>query len=455
MSRWLHDTIAARIALTCVAGLILFQIANLALLFMSGAPEASLWPAAAAWPRLLARVAYVTHIVDSAPAPERLHLATLLRSPRLDVAVRPTRIPNLQDEGGPRSHILHRMISAELGSSSRLIVVGTPRGTEPATAPAGGPSHEAILAIEVALSDGQWVEFNLSNHVSPYAPVLAFAVDSGLFCLIIGLLSIWMARRIATPIAEFGRAAERFGVDSNAPILAERGPRELRAATRAFNHMQERLRRFIQDRTQMLAAMSHDLRTPLTRLRLRAEFIEDTEQQRKMRADLDAMSVMVESTLVFARDQAQREPRTLVDLSILVADLCEDMADMGKPATFSGAWGTEISCRPISVRRAIANLLDNAVKYGGIADVSLIREPSGVVLLVEDEGPGIPPDAHEKVFAPFYRLDESRNVDTGGVGLGLAVVRSVVREHGGEVTLSNRETGGLRVRIELPLVESS
>jgi signal transduction histidine kinase len=234
-------------------------------------------------------------------------------------------------------------------------------------------------------------------------------------------------------------------------MLAERGPRELRAAARAFNRMQERLRRFIQDRTQMLAAISHELRTPLARMSLRTEFIRDPEQQRKMRADLDAMSAMVESTLVFARDDVQREPRTLVELNILLSDLYEDTTDMGTPATFSGAWGTQITCRPISVRRAIANLLDNAVKYGGIACVTLIREPTRVIIFVEDDGPGIPPDAHEKVFAPFYRLEESRNSETGGVGLGLTVARTVVREHGGEVTLCNRERRGLRVRVELPL----
>jgi signal transduction histidine kinase len=450
MTRWLYDSIAARIAITCVAGLIVFQIANLTLLFISGAPEASGWPDAGAWPRLLSRVAYVAHVIDSAPASERPHLAVLLRSPRLGVAVQASRTQNLEDEGGPRSHIFHRMISGELKSPSRLIVVGRPHRT--VSSATGGPAHGGILAIDVELSDGQWVEFTLSDRLSPYAPLLAFAMDSGLFFLIIGSLSVWMARRIANPIVEFGRAAERFGVDSNAPILAERGPRELRAATRAFNHMQERLRRFIQDRTQMLAAMSHDLRTPLARLRLRAEFIGDPEQRRKTGADLDAMSVMVESALTFVRDDAQREPRTLVDLSILIADLCEDIADMGKPATFSGMWGTEISCRPIAVRRAIANLVDNAIKYGGVADVSLTREPSRVVILVEDEGPGIPVDEQEKVFAPFYRLEESRNVDTGGVGLGLAVVRTVVREHGGEVLLSNRETGGLRARVELPLI---
>jgi signal transduction histidine kinase len=258
-------------------------------------------------------------------------------------------------------------------------------------------------------------------------------------------------RKLAAPIRHFADAAERLGVDTTMPPLAERGPHELRTAIRAFNRMQERLRRFVDDRTQMLAAMSHDLRTPLNRMRLRAEFIEDAEQQRKMFADLEAMNAMIDTTLAFARDDACREPRKLVDLGILVEDVCEDVADAGGNASFSGPHGVNVRCRPTAVSRAVANLIENAVKYAGAARVRVMPENDHVVIAVEDDGPGVPVEQQERVFAPFYRLEPSRNPDTGGVGLGLSVARTIAREHGGDIVLANRPGGGLCARLELPI----
>jgi signal transduction histidine kinase len=275
-------------------------------------------------------------------------------------------------------------------------------------------------------------------------------VLSPLFVLF-GLLSVAAGRKLAAPIRHFADAAERLGVDTTMPPLAERGPHELRTAIRAFNRMQERLRRFVDDRTQMLAAMSHDLRTPLNRMRLRAEFIEDAEQQRKMFADLEAMNAMIDTTLAFARDDACREPRKLVDLGILVEDVCEDVADAGGNASFSGPHGVNVRCRPTAVSRAVANLIENAVKYAGAARVRVMPENDHVVIAVEDDGPGVPVEQQERVFAPFYRLEPSRNPDTGGVGLGLSVARTIAREHGGDIVLANRPGGGLCARLELPI----
>jgi signal transduction histidine kinase len=263
-------------------------------------------------------------------------------------------------------------------------------------------------------------------------------------------MAVIAARRLARPISTFARAAERFGVDSTAAPIAEGGPREIRIAIRAFNRMQERLRRYVNDRTQMLAAMSHDLRTPLNRLRLRAEFIEDSEQQRRMFADLEAMNLMIDQTLAFTRDDARREPRRLVDLGVLVEDICEDAADGGASVSYAGPRGVNVCCRPTALGRAVANLVDNAVKYAGAVQVRLLPGPDRVVISIEDQGPGIPPDECEKVFAPFYRLDGSRNSDTGGVGLGLSVARTIAREHGGDITLANRGNRGLCARVELP-----
>ena len=214
--------------------------------------------------------------------------------------------------------------------------------------------------------------------------------------------------------------------------------------------MRERLRRFNEDRTRMMAAMSHDLRTPLTRLRMRIEMAEDLEDQQKMLDELDMMNGMVESILSFTRDDAKQEPQSLVDLSALVEGICEDAADAGEPVTFSGPRDVTISCRPTAMRRAVSNLVDNAVKYGGKTEVTLAPETGRVVITVEDEGPGIPRSEREKVFEPFYRIGSARDPSTGGVGLGLSVTRSIIWEHGGDIILANRKGGGLLVRVELP-----
>jgi signal transduction histidine kinase len=244
------------------------------------------------------------------------------------------------------------------------------------------------------------------------------------------IVAFWTARRLAGPIREFARAAERLGVDLAAPPLAVRGPQELRTTIQAFNRMQDRLRRFLEDRTQMLAAISHDLRAPLARLRLRAELVADGEQQGKMFDDLEAMNAMIDSTLAFARDDVRQEPRRLVDLAVLVGDVCEDVADTGGKVAYLGPRGIDFPCRPNLVRRAVANLIDNAVKYGAAARVQIDREADRVVIVVNDDGPGIPPQEQERVFAPFYRM-EARDPGKAGVGLGLSVARTIAREHGG------------------------
>jgi signal transduction histidine kinase len=183
---------------------------------------------------------------------------------------------------------------------------------------------------------------------------------------------------------------------------------------------------------------------------MRIEMAEGLEDQQKMLDEVDMMTGMVESILSFARDDAKQEARSLVDLSALVEGICEDAADAGEKVTFSGPRGVTISSRPTAMRRAISNLVDNAVKYGGTAAVTLAPEADRLVILVEDEGPGIPRSEREKVFEPFYRIGSDRDPSTGGVGLGLSVTRSIVWEHGGEITLSSRKGGGLGVRVELP-----
>jgi len=452
MTQWFPDTIAARFALTIVISLIIFHEAGVGLVYLESFVHNV--PDARSEYMLPARIADITQIVDATPANIRADIIDRLNRPALGVAIRQTLQPDVHAENGPRFLELRRRILAGLDAAPHQIIIGKRDARDSTVAadtiPESAPLEPDELSIEVALSDGHWLGFRAPDDFLVYSRTLRFAKASGAFGVVIALLSIWAARRLAAPIADFGRAAGQLGVDGNAPPLAERGPRELRGATRAFNRMQQRLQRFIQDRMQMLAAMSHDLRTPLLRLRLRAEFIEDEEQKRKMLADLDAMSVMIESTLAFAREESQLEPRVLVDLGVLVENVCENALDAGGAVTCCAPRGLDVTCRPTALTRAIANLVDNAVKYGGAARVHLSREAGRVMVVIEDDGPGVPMDKQEMVFAPFYRLENSRNPDTGGAGLGLSVARTIARAHGGDVTLANRKNGGLRVCMELP-----
>ncbi len=269
--------------------------------------------------------------------------------------------------------------------------------------------------------------------------------------LTVGIVSALVVRHLTKPLGIFARAAERLGTDVKAPPMPERGPAEVRDAIRAFNEMQRRIRRFVEDRTQMLAAISHDLGTPITRLRLRAEFVEDAEQQQKMLADLDDMEKMVFSALSFARDEAASEPHAMVDLRSLLQRVCDEMADAGHDVTLDiGDDAVRYGCRPAALRRALTNLIDNAVKYGGQARVSLQDDENAVLIRIDDDGPGIPEELQEEAFRPFRRLEASRSRETGGTGLGLSVARTIVRAHGGDISLTNRGEGGLRIEIRLP-----
>ena len=228
---------------------------------------------------------------------------------------------------------------------------------------------------------------------------------------------VWGAHRETKPLRRFAAAAERLGVDVDAPALPREGSRELRSAIEAFNRMQVRLQRFIFDRTQMLAAISHDLRTPLTRLRLRVEFIDSSEHQKKAIADIDEMGTMLTQTLGFARNDAQTESRELVDIAVLLKELSEDIAVVipseGR-MIYEGPPSLWYHCQPVGMRRALSNLMDNAARYGGNARVELAGHEGEISIVIDDKGPGIPASQRERVFTPFYRLEASRNRETGG-----------------------------------------
>lgn len=306
------------------------------------------------------------------------------------------------------------------------------------------------VLISIELDDGQWL--NLESRLRPSGPSWKLPTLTWIALMAIGLSTvvIVMVRRITRPMAALASAAERAGRGEAIEPLPEVGPIDVRQTTSAFNRMHGRLQRFVQDRTQMLAAMSHDLRTPITTLRLRAEFIDDEEIRDKILETLDEMQRMTEATLSFVREEAAVEPTRKVDLTALIESVVVDFADLGHDVTFDQIERCSYHCRPQGLKRTLRNLLENAIRYGDRAEVRLVDAERHLIVEIDDDGPGIPDDQIERMFQPFVRLDASRSEETGGIGLGLAIARSIVRGHGGDIELANREGGGLRARIRLP-----
>jgi signal transduction histidine kinase len=314
------------------------------------------------------------------------------------------------------------------------------------------PPHKRIegLVVAVRLADGRWLNARGVAPPPPAGPARSALLTVLLMAGLVGGGAMLVVRRLIAPLRALAVAAERLGRGETVAPLPDRGPEEVRRTTAAFNAMQERLHRFIDDRTRLLAAISHDLRTPITTLRLRAEFVEDEETRARILATLDEMQRMVEATLVFAGEQASREATRTVDLAGLVESVVGELADLGAEVHLQPAPRLPYPCRPTALTRAIRNLVENAVRYGERARVRLISDVEGVAVVIEDDGPGIAVDQIEAAFAPFVRLEGSRSPETGGIGLGLAIARTIARGHGGDVTLANRAGGGLAATLSLP-----
>lgn len=299
------------------------------------------------------------------------------------------------------------------------------------------------------LDDGRWLNAAFYQHDKGSLWTSRSLMSLGLTALMLALIGVFIASRIARPLRNLATSAEAFGRGQNLPPLSEDGPEEIKRTAQSFNEMQSRLHRFVEDRTKMLAAIGHDLRTPLTSLRLRAEFVNDEDIQRKMISTIDELQSMTEAAISFARGESIIEETRAIDLEALVGSICDDQSDLGHPVTHVEGVKMTYRCRPDSLRRAIRNLVENAVRYGGEAKVSLQQTASTVDIVVEDRGPGIPDDMTEKVFAPFVRLETSRNRQTGGIGLGLSIVRAVARQHGGDISFCSSEAG-MQAVISLP-----
>ena len=359
----------------------------------------------------------------------------------------------LQIDNGPRFFV-------------RRTPVTPPKSREPFAREGGGPGgpggppgarnqgrDEPLIfgdfKLGVRQSDGHWLVVE---------PKPTFRFDSWqqriLLILLLSVIAVtplaWLfARRLAQPITAFADAAERLGKDPRTPPLSISGSGEVVAAATAFNMMQERLRRYVEDRTAMVGAIAHDLRTPLTRLKFRIEAAPD-DVRPKLAADIDQMEAMIAATLGFVRDTNRPAERTKLELSSLLESVMDEAAETGGDATVERSEKVVIQGDPVALKRLVANLVENALKYGVRARGRVYAEDHMAIIEIDDDGPGVPTGEMERLFEPFYRGEPSRNRETGGIGLGLAVVRSLARAHGGDVTLHNREGGGLRACVRLP-----
>ncbi len=390
----------------------------------------------------IAQIDMVVRMLESVDPAQRVRLAGLLSKEDFRLSYDPSAAPPEQRPAtASRFATLREQIAAELQKSGTDVWVASDTGGDRPNATRVGIALRGGGALEVMTSVGP---------AHPLALVAQVGLGAFLVFATVGLW-IWLTVMVIVPLTRVAHAAERVGVAINAPFLAEQGPAQLQRLIRAFNDMQLRLQRFLMDRTLMLGAISHDMRTPLTRLRLRVETGRAADERQKMLADIESMENMLASSLSFIRGVDDAEAHDDVDLESLLQTACDMVSDLGGDVEYSGAVRSRYRCKPQALLRALTNVIMNATKYGYRARVTLARNSdSGFVVEIEDEGPGISNAEKGKVFEPFYRSDGARDADRQGMGLGLAIARSVILGHGGTIDLLDRKPCGLLVRIVLP-----
>ena len=412
------------------------------------------------------RIADIVKLLEPLGPAERRRIVQVFSAPPLTISLDQRSLDAVDSEGGARSALFGLMLRRFLGDGRPLAVavqeatVQTRPGRPgpmahrfpmgPAAAMHAGTPPGISFVAQVRLDDGALVTFDSRQPVQtadwPYRLLLSLAV---LLAAVIAV-SLVAVRWATRPLKALADAAGELGRDIERPPMPESGPVEVVRAARAFNQMQQRLASYIRERTATLAAMSHDLKTPVSRLRLRAELLEDSEAKKKIAQDLEEMESMIQGTLEFMRGGQSAEAPQPIDVKALLESLQADAQIMGAEVAIEGAPRGPYAGRPQALKRCLGNLLDNALKYGRSAQLVVDDLPERLVIRVRDRGPGIPEPELERVFEPFYRLEGSRSRDTGGTGLGLSIARQIAQLHAGSLSLHNLPQGGLEAVLTLP-----
>ena len=387
--------------------------------------------------RLAEHLVITRKLIAERPARERPAMARLLTTDRYDVRwgeslPPPPRVAPAMDEM-QRQIVSWEPSLADSKLSVRLV----------------SPGRNPVVSGGLTLPDGSWVYFGMREVTTGWdlalgRIMLAFVPALGL--VVIGVL---LVRQTMRPMNMLASAAERFGLDDRVKV-EEGGPSEMRRVIRAFNAMQERIHRLIEDRTQALAAVGHDLRTPIARLQLRIEGVEDPAIRSALDRDAAEMEGMIASLLAFLGGDTQPDPAVRADVAVLAATIVDEATDQGYAIHYSGPDNLEATVRPPDLKRALGNLVSNALRYGQKVELSLAKRGDRLHFQVMDDGPGIPEHRMEEALQPFTRLDPARGRNTHGLGLGLAIVQRIVEREGGRLKLANRPEGGLVAEFEIP-----
>jgi len=448
VKRLLPDSLFGRIALTFIGGLVLTMAVTLLVQTMDR--EASVFRASAG--PAARRVADLVKLLDRLPAGQRQDLAEIAQAQGVKVDLLPApQSASPPDADDTDAVAMQALLADRLGAERPLAVqVVRKIGDAPAPGAIAERSERFAFTVLARLDDGTWGRFVLEEpRRFPRWP-RRVVQNLVVMLVVVALLSFVVVRWVTRPLKGLAEAAEELGRDIDRPPLPETGPQEVRRAARAFNTMQERLVRYVRTRTAILAAMSHDLKTPITRLRLRAELLEDPALRDKFFRDLDEMQRMVGTTLDYMRGLDDREPVSPIDVGALLEALRADAEELGRPVSVIGNVTTPFPGKPLGLRRILQNLLDNALHYARDVEIEVEDRAESLAIAVRDRGPGIPEELLEKVFEPFHRVETSRNPVTGGTGLGLSIARNLAQAMGGEVTLSNRHGGGWEAKVILP-----
>lgn len=420
---------------------------------------------------LLVRTSGIVNLLNSLPEADRRQLLPLLTSPdlRISLSDRPVSSTEPEQDTDPVSSVVRNQLKKRLPRDIevRVSVKGSMEGSQMSAmhhrhmmggGQMSGPwaymhglhAKAQFYHIQAKLHDGSWVSFErgLSRRLFDWPTRLLIVLGISMSSVL--LLSFIGVRSVVKPLQKLRQAADGLGRDIERPPLEETGPAEVKDTAKAFNTMQKRLRNYIKDRADILAAVSHDLKTPLTRIRLRTDLMDDAELRTKTQKDLDDMESMVSATLDFMRGTETRESTQRMDLMSLLESIREDFHESGETIELKDKQIEPYLGKPLALKRCFVNLIENAVRYGGRADLNLVDSREKVVISICDNGPGIPEDALQRVFDPFYRLETSRAQHTGGTGLGLGIARNIARAHGGDLVLQNRPEGGLCAELILP-----